>query len=74
MDSRSLDNECCNKGVLTEQMKRTLDTKIAEMNDPEEDRVLARDWTPNDLREIWDYSNKNFERFLKLLQWMDSLK
>jgi len=55
-------------------MKRTLDTKIAEMNDPEEDRVLARDWTPNDLREIWDYSNKNFERFLKLLQWMDSLK
>ncbi len=39
-----------------------------------DDEVFNRDYTPNELRMLWEYCSSNFERFLALLKWLDKLQ
>jgi len=34
---------------------------------------FKREWRPDDIRDMWDFAQHDFERFLKLLMWMDDL-
>lgn len=36
--------------------------------------VLQRRYMPDQLREIWDFCQHDFERFIGLLEWLDTLK
>lgn len=37
-------------------------------------RTISKPWTEENIRLLWEYSRSDFERFLKLLFFMDGLK
>ncbi len=37
-------------------------------------KAIQRAWTPEELRVLWTFCQHDFERFLKLLVFIDGLK
>jgi hypothetical protein len=35
--------------------------------------ALQRQYSPDDLRTIWGFSQQDFDRFLEILLWLESL-
>ena len=35
--------------------------------------AIQRRYTPDDLRSLWDFCQHDFERFLELLVWLETL-
>lgn len=33
--------------------------------------IIERDWDVDDLRDVWDFAQHDFERFLAMLIWFE---